>query len=326
MFESLFIFSFLLGMGSQPSSERGQTYFEIPRLQGDFAYINEEKDSLRLQLRGTDNRDSVTKKNQVELSLVYAEVRSPFSENFYIEAGLVPNKWTQPQSKLWGFSYWGNDSEILMRRYKYIATGDLGLNAIFSLDSATSLALSAVNGEGNAKSETGPRKDIQAVLTHEREIWKFSLGYLRGGYDDYESSVSVKERTMVRATYLTEDLMFSLEGFEAKDPSIVLTQSAMADSLDLPLSPVESVKGQGASALVDWKWSSYWSAKTRYDLLNPAVGYSLRAMSSGSLAFVNKLTKAFEQAFIYSRTDYQENHSLQSEIREKVIWALRYKN
>ncbi len=329
MLESLLTFSFLFGVGSQPSSERGQTYFEVPRLQAAFAYTNEEQDSVRMALRGTDNRDSVTKKNQIELNWAYADIHSPFSSsdgNVHVDIGLVPNKWLDAQAKLWGFTYWGNDSEVLLKRYKYLSSTDLGMNAYWSFASSAQLILSAVNGEGNTKSESGPRKDVQAILAYEEESFQLAAGYLRGAYDDYDASVNLKERIMARISYLSPDMELSLEGFEAKDPSIVLTQSAMADSLDLPISPVESVKGQGASVTLGWKWSNYWAMKTRYDLLNPAVGYSLKALSSGTVALVNKLTKSMEQAFIYTRTDYQENHSLQSEIREKFLWALCYKN
>lgn len=325
MFESLLSLSFLFGTGLQPSSERGLNYFEVPQLRAALAYTNEDNDRMMLSFKGTDSRDATSKKNQIELDKAYLEVHSAFEDRIQLELGLVPNPWIAGQEQLWDFNYWGNDSEVFQKRYKYMTTSDLGVNVIWPMSSSATWIASFVNGEGNSKSENGPRKDISLILALENESWQSAWGYLRGAYDDYDSAVNIKERVMGRISYRSPDLSLSLEGFQGRDASLALTQVSAADGADFPANPVESIRSGGGSFTATVTGSEYWSFKFRYDALNPSMAYMNRSLTSGAIGAVNRLTRSLEQAFIYSRTDLQESHSLQSKVREKLLWALRFR-
>ena len=321
-FESDIEMGVVMNLISLPSSMRGASVFDIPNLKASFEMTQTEGNALQVVLRGTDNRDVTSKKYQVELEKAAIQVKSFFPTSFWLEVGLIANPWNEVSEELWDFQFWGAASFSALRRYKYLAASELGVNAHWNISDLLGLSLSVTNGESAQESEKGARKDSQLILWYEDETWQVSLGYLLGAYDEYEPAVNAKERILARVAYVWEPVLATLEVFKTKDPSEAINKLDLAENLDLTSLVNQSVSGEGGSMTLRWNYNENYTLRLRSDLINPSVTLQQREIKTNMLAVTYEKTRGTNLSCIYARTDLGEQHSSAAKTSEKVILAL----
>lgn len=322
-FRSQVEFAAFLKVSSLPTSQKGQVSFEDPYVRAAFEVENFDNQSLLLALRAADNRDATSKKFQLESEKLVGQVKLLDDESLVIQMGLIGNPWNESSKKIWDYSFWGYRSRSLLERYKYIPTADLGLNVDWEFSDPVGLSFSVSNGEANQQSEAGPRKAVQLILWGQAEWGTCGLGYVRGAYDDFDSTVNLQERTLLRTTFSFSSTTLSLEAFRSKDVSGVFSTYRIAENVDLSsLTSVQSIQGEGGSLVLVFKINEKWTGRLREDYVQPTRDIPDKDIHAHMIGLSRQVTDQLSLAGLYSRTDLGENHSLTSRTVEEVEIAL----
>ena len=312
-----------LKVGSLPTSQKGQVSFEDPFVRAAFEVDNYDNQSLIFAIRGSDNRDATSKKFQLEGEKLAADMKFFEEDQLEIQMGLVGNPWNEFSEEIWDYSFWGYRSRPLLERYKYLPTSDLGLNLNWQFSAPVELHFSVTNGEAAQQVETGPRKEVQLIFSGEAAWASWALGYVRGAYDDFDSTVNLQERTMVRTTFDLTPVIISIEAFRSKDVSGVFSIYRIAENLDLSsLTTVQSIQGEGGSLVLNYEISEKWTAKLREDYVQPVKTIADKDIHAHIVGLSRQISNQFSVAGLYSRTDLGESHSLTSRTTEDFEFAV----
>ena len=312
-----------LKIGSLPTSQKGQLSFEDPFVRATFEVENNDNQSLIFILKGSDSRDAISKKFQVESEKLAASIKLLEEQELEIQMGLIGNPWNEASEEIWDFSFWTYRSRPLLERYKYLPTSDLGLNINWQFSTPVGLNFSVTNGEASQQAESGPRKEVQIIFNGDVFWGGWALGYVRGAYDDFDSTVNLQERTLLRATFDWSPFVLSLEAFRSKDVSGAFAIYRIAENVDLSaLTSVQSIQGEGGSVILLYEINEKWSAKLREDYVQPAKDLADVDIHAHMIGVSRQISTQFSIAGLYSRTDLGERHSLMSRTMEDVELAL----
>ncbi len=321
-FESDLEVGMIMNVISQPTPMRGATAFEIPTVKAKFELTQAEGNSFHFTFTGTDNRDSNSKKFQLEAEKASVVLKSYFPSTFWLELGLIENPWNEVSEELWDFQFWGPSSNPALNRYKYLPTSEMGFNAHWNLSERFGTTLSVMNGESSLENEQGPKKDAQIIVWYEDETWQTSFGYLRGSYETDEPAISEKERQLFRLAYIWEPLRIAVELYKTRDPSRAITSLGLAEGLNLNSYVNQSIEGQGGSLTLHWRLSEVYTLRLREDQLNPALKFDDVAVISHIAAISYEPSQSTSFSLILLQTTHGLNHSNASKTDERALLAL----
>lgn len=321
-FESDIEVGLVMNVISQPTSMRGATAFETPRVAAAFEFTQAEGNVFQFLLKGMDNKNAGAKKYQVEAEKASVVLKSYFPSQFWLELGLIANPWNEASEELWDFQFWGSSGNPALKRYKYLATSELGFNAHWNLGEKIGTTLSVMNGEAAQKDETGPRKDVQLIVGYEDETWQASLGYLKGDNDDDEPGINERERQLFRVAYIWAPVQITLELFKTKDSSRSIKDLGVAENLDVTALVNQSIEGQGGSLSLRWNYDENYTLRLRADQINPALKLDDVSVQSQIVAASYEPSAGTQFAVIYLRTSRGEKHSSASKTEERGMLAL----
>jgi len=321
-FESDIEIGMIMNVISQPTSMRGATAFEVPLVKANFELTQAEGNAFHFTFRGTDNRDTNSKKFQLEAEKAAIVLKSYFPSTFWLEVGLIANPWNEASDELWEFDFWGPSSNPALNRYNYLANSELGFNAHWNLSERFGTTISLMNGESALENEQGPKKDAQIIVWYEDETWQTSFGYLRGSYESDEPAVSEKERQLFRLAYIWAPARIAIELYKTRDSSRAINTLDLAEDLDLNAYVNQSIEGQGGSLTLQWNLSEVFTLRLREDILNPALKFEDVGVISHIAAISYEPAQGTNFSFILLKTTHGQNHSTASKTDERALVAL----
>lgn len=310
----------LTRLGSKPTSERGQVAFSVPSLKLAGDYLIEKNNSVYFQVQMAENRDTNTKKFQVELSRAYYQYLSD-DDSWIIRYGLIKNAYLDDNELLLdydvvpefrGFAY----------RYNYLPAADVGLEVRYVPSQYLDFSLGIYNGEENTTKEDGMYKDVYIGINYDDSSFHMALLAIRGDYDEYEKPFNVKERNLARVAWKGRLVELGVEGLTSNEVSNATVAYNRAEGWDGTSYPERMVEGQGLSGWLLFKVNSELEFLARKDYLDPYKDIKSNEIESENLAVIIK-DKMRSLIFGYTKTVYQEMHSARSPEKEFGFVGLR---
>lgn len=307
-------------VGSKPTSERGQVSFLMPSFTLGGQYWIEEKKSVYFQVQMAENRNTDTKKQQLELARAFYQYVSPDSD-WIFRYGLIKNAYLEDSELLLDYDL-VPEFRSLAYRYNYLPKSDMGMEVRYLHNPYLDFTLGIYNGEENRANEGGAQKDVYLGVNYDDPSFHLSALVIRGDYDEYEKPFNMKERVLVRVVWKGSWLNLGLEGMTAKELSNAMVAYKRADGWDGSAIPEVVVSGQGGSAWVVFKLAEDVELLARKDFLDPYKSAKHDELESENLALIWK--EGFRSLILgYAKTSYKDLHSIKSPEKEFGFIGLR---
>lgn len=274
-----------------PTSNRGDSVFSMPSL---FLGLNaplRERNLLHVSLEGAEQRDQNSKPFTVQTREAYLDLVSIFGDMKALRLGLIPQPWQESQYEDWEYRFLGPTSWTMTEKWRYQFFSDLGASLMSELPADLGeWDLFVLNGQGRDAQSPEPHKDIGFFLRFTRkDPFSFSLGYSRGTYQKYDSSVNLRERIQAAMTYKneTDHWRCGLELLDARDPADAITNLKMAEGVDVLALSGQALHGQAGSLYFVFSTGPQAEVLVRWDSLNAAVGESGKSLNTllGALSY-----------------------------------------
>lgn len=309
----------LLGadLHSKPSAREGQLEFLVRKLEAELNMDLDERAQFDLKLRGAEERDQTAKTHKFALLLEQAEV-SFFTKYGTFSTGLVTHPWQEAQKDFLEFELWGDSSQSMATRYKYVGKSDLGLVWRWDFNNGGQTQIGLLNGEENRSEEKGTKKDITFVWDQPLGPALLGLGITYGVYDLY-SPVNDKNRVQLRGKVPWGRSQFGFELLRAEDSADAATEYGLAEGVELNTElPGLKATATGGSFWWLYQLSDQEKVLLRANDLNPAQEVAEKSIRSLQLAGALQYSEAVLFCAFYEVTERQSKHSTVSPSDERV--------
>lgn len=256
---------------THPTGQRGTNAFQLGALiiEGQADLENQNFVVLRYRTH-QEELDGVSNQRPHPSSRAFIQFGTFANIGEVTEVGLIGNPVNE-----WSRSNWGQDQMGFMGysfadRYGYFTDSDWGLGYRQQLLGGE-WGLRLINGNAWGQSEEGFHKDVQISSQLEfSEKIQLAASLIYGGYEQYSSTLAVKERAWVLVKYMMRpETQVSLEAFLSRDPANEVSEK-WAESVDLTSYLGSRVYGEGLSVQIAQQINALWLGFFRFDEISPA--------------------------------------------------------
>ena len=116
-----------------PSSERGDSSFNVPSLLLNFNVPLKEGNLLFVSFEGAERRDQDSKPFTVQTREAYLDLVSIFNGMSGLRLGLIPQPWQESLYEDWDYRFMGTTALVITEKWKYLYYSDLGASFMSGL-------------------------------------------------------------------------------------------------------------------------------------------------------------------------------------------------
>lgn len=307
---------FFYEANNAPSSKKGETAFEFSRLELIPQFILKPELSLEMRFDLAEERDA-SSGYQSKMENAFFNWSPPKSPQTTHHLGLIRPFWRTEEGWTASLDNFGDSSKNLVRRFNYLADGDLGYQGIWRWNSELSGVLGVINGEENKTAEIGPSKEVFFGLFQRHEDTRSAIWLSYGRVDNVDDRVSEKSRVFLRLQKPYGRVRMGFEGLIAQDSSSDMENQKRAEGITFTeLTELRNISSQAGRVEIYYQLSPSEVVLLRYDRLDTEI--AKKTVESTEVAWVKSEPELLDWGVYYENTLYGSEHSAQSRQVERV--------